>query len=319
MKTAGRATFLTMLLLSAGAIPAAAADGFKKVTDHVYTLAYGTEIANTGAVVTQEGVLLINPPPEAQVAQMLADLKAITAKPVRWIVSTDYQQARSGGVDSFVRQGSDIIASNELDRLAAHAFGAPLDSVFFQASPRPSPRFLFERQLNLFPDGLEIRILAVRHKARTAGDVVVFLPAEKVLEVGDLFTPWSLPVIDSGPGEGSALGWIDGLRQVIESVPLLKSAMPQPKPDPKLPPEPEKTLEESVIVIPGHGTTADLKQMKDLLSIAQKLRGLASRAVAAGRAREEFTGSLPADVFGSYGNLEPFAGQLYDELSGKQP
>ena len=124
-------------------------------------------------------------------------------------------------------------------------------------------------------------------------------------------------MIDSGPGEGSAPGWINGLKQVIDSVPLLKSAMPQPKPDPSAVPEPEKTLEEQITVIPGHGPAANLQQMKDLLALTQKLRTEAARAVAARRSREDFLRLLSMEVFGAYGNLEAFAGQLFDDLSRK--
>jgi hypothetical protein len=72
-----------------------------------------------------------------------------------------------------------------------------------------------------------------------------------------------------------------------------------------------------VTVVPGHGAPGNLQQVKTLLAISQKLRTEATRAVDAGRTREEFVRSLPPDVFGAYGHLEAFAGQLFDELSKK--
>ena len=222
------------------------------------------------------------------------------AKPVRWVVYTDYQRFRAGDSAAFQKLDALIIGSKEQDRLAASLPATDPSLGAQPAQTRPNPRFLFNRQLHLFPAGIEVRILAVRYKARTAGDVVIFVPSEKVLEVGDLFTPSSYPLIDSGPGEGSAPGWIDGLKQVIDSVPLLKSAMPQPKPDPAAVPEPEKTLEELITVIPGHGPAANLQQMKDLLALTQKLRTEAARAVAARRSREDFLRSI---VHGGFRSL----------------
>lgn len=306
-----------LLLPASGSPPDAGAAGFRKVSEHFYYLASRTEVANTGAVITAEGVLLINPPPEAEVPAALNALKAVTSKPVRWVVSTDYQQARLGEMQTFLKQGAAIIGSKELDRLAIAAPAGDPGQTPAPAPARPDPRFLFGSQLHLFPAGIEVRILAVKQKARTAGDVFVFVPSEKVLEVGDLFTLGSYPAIDAGPGEGSAAGWIDGLKQVIDAVPLLKAAIPQPKQEPAVPPEQEKTLEETVIVIPSHGEPANLQQMKAMLATAQKLKAETTRAVAAGRSREEFLKSLPADVFGMYNNLEPFAGQLFDDLSKK--
>jgi cyclase len=314
MKKAALSVTAAVLVWS-GAASQAFPAAFQKVSDHFYYLESSLASGNTCAVVTADGVILIDPPPEAELASALDALKSVTARPVRWVVNTDYHHILNGGSDAFPAQGIALIGSDELDRLAYHASGtAPLPDFYLMPKP-PSPRFLFGSQLRLFPEGIEVRLLAVNHKARTAGDVVVILPSEKVVAVGDLFTPWSYPVIDSEPGEGTATGWIDGLKQVIDAVPLLKSAMPQPKPEVEVPPEPEKTLEELVVVIPGHGTPANLKDMKDLLAVAQKLRTEAGRAVRSGRMKEVFLKSLSYEAFGQYGNLESFAGQLFDDLS----
>jgi len=317
--------FASTILLSVASLTSlAAAPGFRKVSEHLYYLESRTGSANTGAVITAEGVVIIDPPPEPEMPAMLIALKAVTAKPVRWVVNTDYQRAQTGGAATFLKQGAAIIGSKELDRLASAIVIAYPGQTLPAAPVRPNPRFLFGGQLHLFPGGIEVRITAIKSKARTGGDVFVFLPAEKILETGEFFTPGGFPVIDNVPGEGSAPGWIDGLKQVIESVPLLKSAMPQPKPaapqprqDPAAQPQQEKTLEETVTVIPGHGAPANLQQMKSLLTAAQKLRADATKAVAAGRSREEFVKSLALDVFGELSNLEAFAGQLFDDLSKK--
>jgi glyoxylase-like metal-dependent hydrolase (beta-lactamase superfamily II) len=310
---------LLMVILS----PALCSDGraepagFQKVSPHFFYLQSRSGGANIGAVITTEGVLLIDPPPEAEVPAMMNALKALTTRPVRWVVTTDYQQAGSTGLGVLLKQGAAIVGSKELDRLAGAAANFNPNQADAPAQVRQNPRFLFGQQLRLWPANIEIRILAVRSKARTAGDVVVFLPSEKVLATGDFFSASGFPTIDTGAGEGSARGWIDGLKQVIDAVPLLKSAMPQPKTETPVPPEPEKTLEEQVAIVPGHGEPANLQQMKELLAAAQKLRTEANRAVKAGRTQDDFIKSLPADVFGAYGNLEAFAARLFDDLSRK--
>jgi glyoxylase-like metal-dependent hydrolase (beta-lactamase superfamily II) len=306
-----------MLLLASGLVSIAAAPGFQKVTGHYYYLESKTEAANTSAVVTTDGVLIIDPPPEAEMPAMLNALKAITSRPIRWVVSTDYRQARNGGAAVLLKQGAAIIGSKELDRLAGTtAVPDPGNNAAPNQAPL-NPRFLFGRQMRLFPAGIEIRIIAVKSKAHTAGDIFVYLPGEKVLGVGNMFTPWSYPVIDTTAGEGTALGWIDGLKQLIDSVPLLRSAMPQPKPEPPVVPEPEKTLEEMVAVIPARGTAANLQQMKGMLTAAQKLRTEVSKAMTAGRDRDEFAKSLSTGAFVEYGGLEAFAAQLFNDLTKK--
>lgn len=309
----GLAAILILFSVSAPAVRPAPA-GFQKVSPHFFYFESASEAGNTGAVVTTEGVLLIDPPPEAGNAAMLSALKALTSRPVRWIIFTDYQRAAAGGWAPFLKQGAAVILGKELDRLAGAASGQDANRT---PAAQPNPRFTFGQQVHLWPSAIEIRVLAVKSKARTAGDVVVFLPAEKVLATGELFVPSSFPVIDDGSGEGSARGWIDGFRQVIDFVPLLKSAMPQPKPDPAAIPEPAKTLEETFVIVPGHGPASNMQEMKKVLAAAQKLRVETSRAHGVGRSREVFIKSLPQDVYGEFGNLEDFAGRLFDELGRK--
>jgi glyoxylase-like metal-dependent hydrolase (beta-lactamase superfamily II) len=304
-------------LSAANSAPTGAASGFRKATEHFYYLESRTGAANVGAMITAEGVLLIDPPPEPAIPAMVNALRTTTDRTVRWVVTTNYQQAQTGGVATFLKQGAAIIGSKELDRLASSIVIAYPSQTVPQIQPRPNPRFLFGQQMHLFPSGIEVRIMAVKSKARTAGDVVVFVPSEKVLQVGDFFTPGSFPVIDSVPGEGSAPGWIDGLKQVVESVPLLKPAIQQPRQEATVPQEPEKTPEEMVVVIPGHGDPSSLQEMKALLAVAQRLRAEATKAIAVGRTREEFVKSLSQEVSGGYANLEAFAGQLFDDLSKK--
>jgi hypothetical protein len=104
------------------------------------------------------------------------------------------------------------------------------------------------------------------------------------------------------------------MKQVIDAVPLLKPAIP-PKVEVK--PGEEKTLEESVIVISARGPRSNLQEMKDLLDAAHKLRGEVAKAVSAGRDIESFLASPVLVPFRDYENLDPFARQLFDELSKK--
>ena len=150
--------------------------------------------------------------------------------------------------------------------------------------------------------------------------MVVFLPGERVLQVGDLFIPGSYPEIDIAPGNGNASDWIDGIKEVVDAVPLLKAAIPPPKPEAGKAPAGEKTdktLEEMVVVIPGHGPRSDLQEMKNLLEVSKKLRAELTRLIAAGASREKFL-TFPALVpFRTYENFEAYATQLFDALSNK--
>ena len=306
---------------------AAGARRFEKMSDHVYFLESKGDSANVTAVSAQEGFLLINPPAEPELQPVLEAVRRIGARPVRWVLDTDYLLERNGGGTTLLGQGAALLASKELRQLASptpakDAKETPADQpgkspAAEESRADPGPRIFFTRQMRLFPDNLEIRIIAIQHKARTAGDIVVFVPAEKVLITGDLFESGSFPEVDSDAG-GTALGWIDGLKQAIDTVPLLKSAVPPPKPDPRKPPPEEKTLEEQVTVIPGRGPRSNLQEMKDLMESALKLRSEMSKAVGAGRSRESLLNASALGAARSLANFESFANRLFDELSAQK-
>jgi glyoxylase-like metal-dependent hydrolase (beta-lactamase superfamily II) len=294
-----------MTIVAATLTAATPAADFEKITDHYYFARSIEGGPNTGVVVTREGVLMIDPPGERELQQTEEALRKITSSAVRWVVHTNYRRVQSSSYAHFLKQGAILINSAPLDRLA---FPAP-------EPPKPA-RFVFEGQMRLFPENLEVRIFAVNKKAITAGDVVVYIPSEKVLHAGELFIPGSFPAIDTQSGEGDALGWLEAMKQTIAVVPLLKSAMPQPKPElPPPPPELEKTPEEYVFVIPGVGSPSNLKEMKNLLESAQKLRAQVARAVALRRTLQTFLTAPGLEGFRSLTNFQTYAGQLYEALA----
>jgi cyclase len=230
---------------------------FEKASDHCYFLSM-KEGWNVGVVVTDEGILMVNPPQEDERAMVIDALKRISSTPVRWIIFTDPHYLHATGALYYAEQGAQLLAGARCRSLSAKTADADSKDIAKSGTagsdskePFPFPWIVFDRQMHLFPSNIEIRIMALQQKARTGGDVFVFVPAEKVLFTGDLYEAARYPNIDVD-AEGSALGWIDGLKQVIDTIPLMKSAIPQAKPEPNPKAEPEKTLEEGITIISGH-------------------------------------------------------------------
>jgi hypothetical protein len=289
---------------------------FEKLSDHCYFLPL-KEQGSFAAVVTDEGIMAINPPAEPDLAGALEALKRLSAKPVRWVAFTDLRSSQNTGTRYFAEHGAVLIAGNQFLDLSLWA--AVLDKQKTADMRTAYPWFYFGRQMRLFPSNLEIRISALQGKARTGSDMIVFVPAERVLFTGALYEAARYPDIDK-EYDGDALGWIDGMKQVIASIPLLKAAIPpkiQAKPKAKTVPkiEPEKTLEETIIVVSAQGGISNLQNMKDLLEASQKLRDELSRRVKTGRVCEDFLLSGSADPYRSFGNLEAFVGQLCGALN----
>jgi glyoxylase-like metal-dependent hydrolase (beta-lactamase superfamily II) len=309
------AAVLTLLLF----LPAGGAQGqarrFDKVSPHCYFLPGAAGLPNVAAVSTEDGILVVNPPADPEFSAVIEALRKVNPKPVRWFVCTDHAREQAGGALALSRQGVLMIASSGFRKAALSLSKGGEKTAAPTASPDPS--LAFARQTRIFADNLEIRIQAPESEWHPGGDVVVFIPAEKVLLVGDLYSPGSLPALDRESGLPSPSAWLEALKQVIDMVPLLKSAMPTPKPEPEKPEEEPKTLEELIIVIPALGPLSNLQEMKDLLATGQKLRTDVGRAVAQKRNHETF---LDLPMFGPYRgliNLDSFATRLFDELKAR--
>lgn len=308
-----KAIVAVLLALSMGTAPESrgAAPRFEKVSDHCYYLRLAPDGVNVGIVATDEGVLMIDPPSETELPAVLEALKRVSAKPVRWVVFSNPHSARSTGARPLAERGALLLGGARLYRLAQQMpDDRPSEAGSGAGKPLPS-WLLYERQLELHPSGLEIRIAALEPKALTGADVTVFVPAEKVLFAGPLYEAGRYPEIDAG---GNAAGWVDGLTQVVDSIPLLKPAIPARKPAVPAKEEPEKTLEEGVAVVPGRGEIANLQQVKDLLSTCVKLRADISRAVKGARTCQSFLSSPRAETYRIFENFDSYALRMCEEM-----
>lgn len=321
--------FLTPVLLILLTFGLCESDGatlrFEKVGDHCYYLRPSAGGDNVAAVVTGEGILIVDPPSGPDLPLTVEALKRLSPKPVRWVVFSNPRSARSEGARLFAEQGAVLLGGTQLYKLAESMPGADANkgTPGGEAVNLTSFAWLtFDRQVRLFPSNVEIRISALQHKARTGGDMVVFVPEDKVLFAGALYEAARYPDIDA-PAQGNAGEWVDALKEVVESIPVLKPAIPQAKPAPAKPvpakpvkeePEKEKTLEEGIAVVSARGEVSNLQNMKDLLSACQKLHADIERAVKGGRTCESFLASPRADTYRSYANLDSFALQMCEAI-----
>ncbi len=373
--------FATILLIAAGyaqttdeEAPFNEEPHFEQVSDHCYLLHIEENGENIAVMATEQGTLLFDPPPEPDLSILIECLKNLNSGPVRWMINTGNYFLQTAGVEYFSGRGAVLLAGfrqyaqkadgvihepekivepgpgdyensdTVTDPLSGRAESRPAYPDIILRKPLVSPRFIFKRRMWLYPEDLEVRIQALPHEARTEADVFVYVPSEKVLFTGRLFEPSYYPDIDVLAG-GSALEWIDALQQVIDSVPLLISAIPPEESEEdeesegnvkeiteegksaelesqiieedEVPEEEEKeiTLEEMVTVISARGEVSNLLMMKDLLDTARKLQRGISKAVKAGRSCEEYLDSPESYPYQTYGNYYPYATQLCKELS----
>jgi glyoxylase-like metal-dependent hydrolase (beta-lactamase superfamily II) len=203
---------------------------FTRIADDVY-IAIGTGnltvFSNAAIVINQNDVLLVDSHVSPAAAHaLLQELRALTTKPVRYVINSHYhfdhahgnqiygpdveiigqQFTRAALSDGISLTGRTVrrylepipqqIASlrAQLDTATEAGARASLERRLriqenFRAATdavRPTPPTLaFTEELTLYRGGREIRLLFLG-RGHTAGDVVVHLPAERIVMTGDL-------------------------------------------------------------------------------------------------------------------------------------
>ena len=191
---------------------------------------------NLGFVVSTDGVFVINAGPTTRVARALHDaIKKITAQPIKWVVNVNSQSHYWLGNDYFKQLGIPILAHTEAIRLMRELGAVQLQSAQallkekaeLTALAYPNESVGANRTLQLGKTKFELLHFGSAH---TAGDLVLWLPNQKILFAGDLvFTQRMLGVIPVG----NSGGWVKAFDQAMALKPR--------------------------IVVPGHGKPTDIK------------------------------------------------------------
>jgi cyclase len=150
----------------------------------------------TGWVELPEGLLLVDTSLNDTTAAILADSIRVYSgdKPVKYVVNTHAHSDHIGGDFYFASRGATIIAQASA--------AARIDSVMKarasldRSAKRIKPAVRVDRKKILGPAERKIEILWLGKPAHTAGDMIVYLPKQKILFAGDLISnravPWML-------------------------------------------------------------------------------------------------------------------------------
>ena len=189
-----------LALLAAAAVQAAEVR-FERVANGVYAFIGETGArtsaneglnANLGLVVTPAGALLIDSGASFQGARQIHEaVRGVTAQPVRWVINTGGQDHRWLGNDYFRTQGAELIAHaaaeadlRERGNDQLQALRAVLGTKADGTVPVLPTRWLQRSDERLELGGVAIE-LKHRGGAHTPGDLLVWLPAQRVLFSGD--------------------------------------------------------------------------------------------------------------------------------------
>ena len=166
---------------------------------------------NSGVIIGDKGVIVVDAKTTpASGKELLDDIAKITPKPVTTVILTHSDGDHVNGLASFPK-GITIIAqeNNKKEQeaaLAAGGRGAP------PADHLPT-QVVTKNKENLKIDGVKIEVLHWA-PAHTSGDLVVYLPDQKIVFTGDIITtqPDALIHLEK---HGSSEGWITTTKGIV--------------------------------------------------------------------------------------------------------
>jgi glyoxylase-like metal-dependent hydrolase (beta-lactamase superfamily II) len=202
--------------------------------------------ANIGVQLGEDGVVLVDSGSAAKSQDVLAAIKKITPKPIRYLVNTSADPDHVGGNEVLANAGKPFRAANPGGGgglPGAGAAGAPDQAnitvmstaeVFDRMAvpkgnqpPYPSAALptetFFEPEKPFYLNGEGVEVIH-EPAAHTDGDAIVFFRRSDVIMAGEILDTTRFPVIDLEKG-GSIQGEIDALSQLVKiaipSIPLV--------------------------------------------------------------------------------------------------
>ncbi|MGD0382612.1 MAG: MBL fold metallo-hydrolase [Thermoguttaceae bacterium] len=188
-----------------GSRPASEPVAAKHVRGDLYQVSGG--VGNAFFYVGQDEVLVIDAKISAEAAaQMLAEIKKITDKPVRRVVLTHSDGDHVNGLAGFPPHLTIISHANARQDIAQANAAA--------TTKLPLPNVTFSKDLTLFVGDTEIQLLYYG-PAHTNGDIVIYIPSEKAAIVGDLVFIGRDPLIHRNK-HGSSFGLVSVLNALVQ-------------------------------------------------------------------------------------------------------
>ena len=218
-----------------------------QVQGNVYMLV--TPTGNVAVQAGEDGVLVVDTGGVGITDKLLAAVRQISKKDIRWIVNTSMSKEHTSGNEAFSKAGR-TVNGNPANIIAHENAALRMAKAGVPSAAQPFSTY-FEDTRD-FPFNGEPVILYHNATSNTDTDTMVMFRRSDVIATGDLFNTVLYPVIDTANG-GTLKGIIDGVNHVLELA------------------VPSKDFEEGgTFIIPGRGRLcdeADLVEYRDMLAI----------------------------------------------------
>jgi glyoxylase-like metal-dependent hydrolase (beta-lactamase superfamily II) len=228
-----------------------------KVKDDLYVIHNDYVPGNSTALLTNDGVILVDDKFDADHDGIMAELKKITDKPVKYVINTHHHGDHSGGNAKLQQMNVQVVASVQARENMVDG-GQP-----------GLPAIVFDQHARLYLGGKSVELYHFG-RAHTNGDIVAYFPATRVLAAGDMFTYGdATPQLIDYAGGGSAKEWTTTLDSVLRL--------------------------DFDTVVPGHGDVTTKQEMRKFRDSTLKLRTRIHELIVQKKTRDEIAKMLETE------------------------
>jgi len=218
-----------------------------------------------------DGILLVDSQFAPLTDKLVAAIRKVSDKPIRFLVDTHVHPDHTGGNANFAKLGATIFARDQLRYRLEHPNPAADGTPGKPAPELALPVITYNASLSIHIDNEDVRLLPVV-AAHTDGDTVVSFPGHDILAVGDIFRSVGYPYADLSSG-GSLAGILEGLSEIVDR------AGPATK------------------IIPGHGPIVTRDAVLAQRDVILGLRAKVLKLVEQGKTLDEIVAAHPtADI-----------------------
>jgi len=244
----------------------------------------------------EDGVFIIDDQLKPLTDQLLAAIRQIDDRPVRFVINTHYHGDHVGGNETLGQTGSVIIAHDNIRRrMSSDQFSRFMDSTT-PAYPEASlPVVTFNDRVSLHLNGEPVTSYHVP-RGHTDGDSIVHFPGSNVVHMGDIYFNGLYPYIDLDGG-----GSVQGMIAAVELGLGLADA--------------------DTRVIPGHGPLSNRAELDSYRAFLVKVRDNVQALIGQGLSLEEAIAARPTaewdeQLGGVWIKPEQLVTFIYNSLTG---